>query len=55
MNSDGGAAVEAPADAAKDTPASPNTDAVLVGRFALEICFGCGTAESLSAFRIAKK
>ncbi|MGP8231853.1 MAG: hypothetical protein ACLQL2_04200 [Methylovirgula sp.] len=55
INCDGGAAAEPPADAAKDTPAIPNTEAVLFGRFALKIGFVCGTAEFLSAFASQKK
>jgi hypothetical protein len=54
-NCAGGAAVDAPADAAKDTPASPSTDAVLDERLGLETCFVRATAESLSAFALQKE
>jgi hypothetical protein len=46
------ATVDPLADAAKDIPAIPSTDAVLFGRFALKLEFVCGTAEFLSAFAL---
>jgi len=50
INCDGRAATDPPADAAKDTPAIPSTDAALLGRFPFEARFVCGIAEFLPYF-----
>jgi hypothetical protein len=53
-DADGISAGEPPVDAAKDIPAIPSTDTVLLGRFPLEARLACAIAEFLLHFPSTK-